>query len=113
MLLRIQKMKLEDVNTFEMSIGEAEILMSCVKAGYLNGRYEENGLEFRTMDGKAHPELLSTGITPLGAAFLNPKNTEVKATIALVFSGIALLVSILSNLSSIKENIDYIRYLLK
>ena len=113
MLLRIQEMKLEDVNTRNMSTDEAEILMSCVKAGYLIGRYEENGLELRTMDGKAHPELFSTSITPSGAAFLKPNNSDAKATIALIISFLALIVSILSNFLDMKETIDFLICLLK
>lgn len=113
MLLHIQTMKLEDVDTRNMSMDEAEILMTCIKAGYLIGRYEENGLEFRTMDGKAHPELLSTKITLAGAAFLKPRHTGENTNIALIISFLVLVVSILSSFSEIKKTIGSLICLLK
>lgn len=105
MLLRVQRAdSLDDVQPHQMSMEDAEILTDCIKQGYLRGITEEKGSELRTLDGKAHPVLLSTVITPKGAAFLKPKRTDIKATVALIISILALLVSILSNLDKIVEN---------
>ncbi|WP_195278929.1 hypothetical protein [Clostridium sp. J1101437_171009_A5] len=105
MLLRVQRAdSLDDVQPHQMNLEDAEILMDCVKLGYLHGRAENKGAELRTMDGKAHPVLLNTIITPKGLAFLRPKHTDIKATAAIVISILALLVSILSDLDRIIEN---------
>lgn len=113
MLLRVQSSNLEDIDPHQMSMEDAEILMSCIRSGYLAGRYKENGFELRTMDGKAHPELLSTRITPAGAAFLKPNRTDRKATWALIIAFLSLVVSILSSFLDIRETICYLIHLLK
>lgn len=109
MLLRVQNVtSLEEIQPHQMSLEDAEILMDCIKQGYLVGKTEDNGIELRTLDGKAHPELLSSLITPKGFAFLKPKNTDMKATAAIVISSFALLISILSSLDKILENIRWL-----
>ena len=106
MILRVQQAaSVDEINTWDMSIEEAEILLDCVASGYLIGKVPKNIAECRTLDGKAHPELFNTVITPKGLAFLKPPRTDLKATIALIVSAIAALISLLSNADQILHNI--------
>ena len=79
MIRRVQRAKDKDeFNTFKMSAEEAEILLDCITAGYLIGEIQE---PYRTMDGKAHPELTNTFVTPKGLAMLEPSKTELKSNL--------------------------------
>ena len=104
---------LSEIQPHQMNREDSEILMECIKLGYLLGETEKNGVELRTKDGKAHPELHSTSLTPKGFAFLRPKRTDIKATVSLCISILALLVSILANLDKIAENFRLLTGLLK
>ena len=109
MIRRVQRAKDKDeFNTFKMSAEEAEILLDCITAGYLIGEIQE---PYRTMDGKAHPELTNTFVTPKGLAMLEPSKTELKSNLAIVTSiaavlipAFALVVSLLANLDKMLEN---------
>ena len=109
MIRRVQRAKDKDeFNTFKMSAEEAEILLDCITAGYLIGEIQE---PYRTMDGKAHPELTNTFVTPKGLAMLEPSKTERKGNLAIVtsisavlISAFALVVSLLANLDKMLEN---------
>lgn len=109
MIRRVQRAKDKDeFNTFKMSAEEAEILLDCITAGYLIGEIQE---PYRTMDGKAHPELTNTFVTPKGLAMLEPSKTELKSNLAIVtsisavlISAFALVVSLLANLDKMLEN---------
>lgn len=112
MIRRVQTLpKGESLNPFELSHEEAEILSDCIKNGYVIGTVtsfdKDTGREYelRTMDGKIHPELFNNVITPKGLAFLKPSKTDIKASIALIISILALLISFLSQLDRIIQNI--------
>jgi hypothetical protein len=94
----------DEFDTWKMSTEECEVLSACIKRGYLVGKIEDDDGELRTLDGKMHPNLLNTTVTPAGCAFLRPKRTDAKATAAIMISIAALLVSILANLDRIAEN---------
>ena len=109
MLRRVHSSEsLQSWNPHKMSVEDAEILMDCIKAGYLIGTTESDGAEHRTLDGKAHPELLSTSITPNGFAFLKPKRTDLKATVAIWLSIFAFIFSTLATLDKIVENYHWL-----
>lgn len=113
MILFVQDSNLSDIDPHQMTYEDAEILMQCIKSGYLIGVCERDGHELRTLDGKAHPELLSTNITPAGSAFLKPNKTDVKATAAIIISILSLAIAVLSNLQEIVQSVGWIADLLK
>ena len=80
MILRVQQAtSVDEINTWDMSIEEAEILLDCVASGYLIGKIPKNITECRTLDGKAHPELFNTVVTPKGLAFFKTSTNRFKS----------------------------------
>ncbi len=114
MLRRVQlASSVDEFHSDKMSVQESEILADCIKREFLIGRVSDSTGEFRTEDGKMHPELLNTLITPRGYAFLKPQKTDVKATVALIVSIVAVVVSIAANLQQIVESFRWLADSLK
>ena len=78
------------------------------KEGYLIGKVPKDETDFRTMDGKAHPELINTVVPPKGLAFLRPVKTDLKSNIALGVSVFAALISLFAFLVTLLANLDKI-----
>ena len=109
MILRVQNATdLDEIDTFTMTANEAEILFDCMKEGYLIGKVPKDETDFRTMDGKAHPELINTVVPPKGLAFLRPVKTDLKSNIALGVSVFAALISLFAFLVTLLANLDKI-----
>jgi len=95
----------QDIDTFQMSLEEAEILSDCINEGYLIGTATP---DMRTLDGKMHSELINNVITPKGLAFLKPNKTERKSNVALITSIVAVSISFFAFLTTLIANIDKI-----
>lgn len=113
MIKRVQNAKnIEELNRIDMPAEDREILFDCISEGFIRGKthdYLGKNREFRELrmqDGSARPEVYSTVITLKGLAFLKPDHTKARANIALAMSVAAFLVSILSNLDKITQNLQ-------
>lgn len=112
MILRVQRAAdINDIDTWALSMEEAELLLDCVRDGYLTGKVPEDETSCRTLDGKAHPELINTVVTPKGLSFLRPSKTDLKSSVALgvsifaaVISLFAFVVTLLANLDKVIQN---------
>lgn len=85
---------------------DREIAAECISRGYLYQSPRKNGREVhRDLFGIVYSEI-DNSIVPLeGLAFLRPDKSTARSWAALIISALALLVSILSNLSDILEGI--------
>lgn len=88
MIRRVQRG--EVVNAECRTREEAEVLTDCIKCEYIIGNTKE---PFRTLDGKAHPEIESDVIPLKGIIFLENK-PDWEFLVPTIISVIALLVSI-------------------
>lgn len=88
---------------------DLEVLTECISQGYLLSS-EENVT--RTLDGTPHPGHVDSFVPLKGLAFLKPDRTALRSKIALWISFIALLISLLSNLSTIHHNLNMALYYL-
>ena len=100
-------------SSFIITAEDCEILAECIKAGYINGTttYTDingNVSELRTCDGTIHPTIYNNIITLKGLEFLKPNYVEIKANLAIAISALALLISLLSNLDKIIENLKFL-----
>lgn len=81
-----------------------EVLTECIKAEYILSLQDED-LTIRTMDGCPHP-VPNCEVIPLkGLAFLKPDKAELYARISIWLSIFALLISVLTNLTEIVQNV--------
>lgn len=103
----------DEINSLKMTAEDAEILNDCIESGFIRGRIsylnsDGKEIKLRTLDGKAHPQVFSTVITMKGLEFLKPDRTKLKANLALVFSALAVVVSVCSVLVTGMANLDKI-----
>ena len=91
---------------------ELEVVAECVSQGYLLS-FTDNSSVMRALDGTPYPDLIDSVVPLKGLSFLKPDRTVLRSKIALWFSFAALLISLLSNLSTIYHNlITVIHYLM-
>lgn len=93
---------------------DVEVLAECINCGYLLPLDSSNADAVnRTLDGTPHINL-NTAVVPLkGLAFLRPDRTRLRANVAIFLSAVAIVVSILSDLTEIVGTIRCLICLLK
>lgn len=83
---------------------ELEVLTECINQGYLLPAGSDCDTKvMRSASGIPHPTYNKDVVPLRGLTFLRPDRTRLKANLALVFSAIAIIVSILSNAVEIAE----------
>ncbi len=90
---------------------ELEVVTECISQGYLLSLNNDDSV-LRTLDGNPHPTFISSVVPLKGLSFLKPDRTILRSKIALWFSFAALLISLLSNLSTIYQNLNAVVYYL-
>ena len=98
MILRVQSG--DTISDKTASIEDMEVLAECIRNGYINGRLTSStshkSEEFRTLDGKIHPQIINNIIPLKGLIFLHPQK-DGKFIIPTAISLIALIVSIFNH----------------